>query len=419
MNQKFQDYFKEIIGKEDFEAFITQVRSGNVKRALRVNTLLAKRGDKEIESEFGKLERIPWSDSGYFYWLNEDGSIGNTVSFKEGKVYSQEASSQIAAALLSPTDGDYILDMCASPGSKTTQIASIVRNNALIIANEVSPDRYVKLRNNLHQFGVVCHAVTALDTSYFARNYVNTFDKILVDAPCSGEGMYFKFPAVINHWNLKTVKFNAKRQKKILLDAFLALKPGGRLVYSTCTLNLEENEKVVGGLLKKFFGNAEILNIDTKRLGLYKKGGKRKASEPMLKIWPHEFRTGGFFACVITKKIPTEAHSAFQTVRLTARQRRQSANKVIRKNVREGWNVCMKKETLSVLVRLAKEASVKSIDLPEHFAIVKKDREYYLQFHSFYKRFADLPVKSVGIKVLDDKNKVTPEAATWLRTLLD
>lgn len=417
MNQRFIDYFKSLLDKNDFDAFLSQIKCGQVQKALRINRLLAKGGRNEIKSEFEKLENIPWSPDGYFY--DTHGAIGNTAAFHEGKVYPQEASSQIAAVLLCPKEGDYILDMCASPGSKTTQIASLVKNNALIIANEVSPDRYVKLRNNLHHFGVVCHGVTSLDTSYFAKNYPNTFDKILVDAPCSGEGMYFKFPAVINHWNLKTVKFNAKRQKKILIDAFLALKPGGRLTYSTCTLNLEENEKVVGGLLKKFFGNAEILNIDTKNIGLYKKGGQRKASEPLLKIWPHEFRTGGFFACVITKKVPTEGLSPVYAVHLTARQRRQSVSKVIRKNVRAGWNICMKKETLSVLVKLAKEASGKSIILPEHFAIVKKDREYYLQHHSFYKRFADLPVKSVGIKLLDSENKTTPSATIWLRTLLD
>lgn len=415
MNQRFIDYFQAILSQSEFEAFLGQIEANDVKRALRINTLLVKSPKECLGSEFKKIKRIPWSPDGYFY--ESDESIGNTEAFKKGEVYSQEAASQVAAYLLEPKKNDYILDMCASPGSKTTQIASMVANSALVIANEVAPDRFVKLRNNLHHFGVVCHGITSLDTMYFAENYPNTFDKILVDAPCSGEGMYFKFPAVIKHWNLKTVKFNAKRQKKILTDAFLSLKPGGRLVYSTCTLNMEENEKVVADILKKFFGNAEIVNADMKKIGLYVKGGTRKTFEPMLKIWPHEFGTGGFFACVITKKTPTEIRSDVTGPRLTAKQRKQAAHKNQKKDVREGWNICMKKEVLSVLNNLSKQAGVKSISLPNEFAVTKKSKEYYLQYYSFYKRFADLPVKSVGIKLVDEKGKATPEALVWLKTL--
>ena len=216
MNKKFEDYFKNILKEADYKEFISQIKSGSVRRGMRVNRLLAPLGINEVKSDFTKL--------------------------------------------LEPCEGDYILDLCASPGSKTTQIASEVGNRAVVIANEITPNRYVRLRENLQHFGVVCHAITGLDPGFFAKNYPNTFDRILVDAPCSGEGMYFKFPAVIDHWNPKTIRFNAKRQRKILTDAFIALKPGGRLVYSTCTLNLEENEKVVAHILKKFFQNAEIVN---------------------------------------------------------------------------------------------------------------------------------------------------------------
>src|SRR3989338_2266864 len=235
MNKKFEDYFKNILKEADYKEFISQIKSGSVRRGMRVNRLLAPLGINEVKSDFTKLKNIPWSPDGYFYESEE--SIRNTVGFKEGKIYSQEASSQIAVELLEPCEGDYILDLCASPGSKTTQIASEVGNRAVVIANEITPNRYVRLRENLQHFGVVCHAITGLDPGFFAKNYPNTFDRILVDAPCSGEGMYFKFPAVIDHWNPKTIRFNAKRQRKILTDAFIALKPGGRLVYSTCTLN--------------------------------------------------------------------------------------------------------------------------------------------------------------------------------------
>ncbi|MDP4008177.1 MAG: RsmB/NOP family class I SAM-dependent RNA methyltransferase [Candidatus Peregrinibacteria bacterium] len=415
MNNKFTEYFKDLLDPEDYNKFISQINEGKVRTALRVNTLLAKAGIKDIGSDFEKLQNIPWSPNGYFY--ESVISIGNTECFKSGKVYSQEASSQIAVELLDPKAGDYVLDLCASPGSKTTQIAALVDNEALIIANEISPDRYVKLRNNLKDFGVVSHAITALDSTFFAKNYINTFDKILVDAPCSGEGMYFKFPAVLKHWNIKTIKFNAKRQRKIIEDAFVALKPGGKLVYSTCTLNLEENEKVIAHILKKFFGNAQIVNIDMKKHGLYVKGGGRKTKEPMLKIWPHEFKTGGFFACILTKKTSTESGDSKRVSHLTARQKRQTAHVVEKKNVREGWKLCMKKEEMSIVKALLKQAGLASVDFPKMFAIVKHDGEYYLQTHSFYKRFADLPVRSVGAKVLDKNNKATPEALVWLKTL--
>ena len=415
INQKCLDYFKNLLDEEEFEMFIAQMKGeGALKKALRINTLLAKKGKKEIAGDFTKLEKIPWSENGYFYESQE--SIGNTKSYKEGKVYSQEASSQIAVELLEPQEKDYILDLCASPGSKTTHIAANIQNNAAVIANEIAPDRYVKLRNNLRDFGSVCHAITALDPKYFAQNYPNSFDKILVDAPCSGEGMYFKFPAVLQHWNIKTVKFNAKRQKKILAHAFEALKPGGRLVYSTCTLNLEENEKVIAHILKKYFGNAEIVNIDMKKIGLYAKGGEYKAKESMLKMWPHKWNTGGFFACILTKKAATEEKKRdVSKAHLTSRQRRQEAHKKERINVRSGWKPCQAKEALSVLTMLNKHCDAE-VSLPEGFAIVKNNGEYFLQHHSLYRKFAHMPIRSAGVKILDAHQKPTSDALRWLKT---
>jgi NOL1/NOP2/sun family putative RNA methylase len=422
MNDKFKEYFRGILGGQELEEFLRQVQDGeSVKKALRINTLLCKPKQKLIADVFD-LEPLLWNSTGYFY--KSKIAIGNTDHYKRGHVYSQEASSQVAAELLDVKEKQVILDLCASPGSKTTHIAALAKNNAFIIANEIDSTRYLKLRNNLRHYGVICHAISSLDPMHFAQNYTNIFDRILVDAPCTGEGMYFKFPAVLNHWNMKTVKFNARRQKNILTRAFEALKPGGKIVYSTCTLNLEENEKVVDYLLKKYLGNAKLENIDMKHLGLSGTkdgtGEKRKAKEPMLKLWPQEFQTGGFFACVITKTSATEMASVKEKVKLTSRQKRQAAHRVSTKftEAKASWKICSRKEVLSVENMINQVLEFGGFKTPENFVIVKKDNTYFLQHSAFYRRFQDLPVRSLGLPILvkheNGSKKATPECLRWL-----
>lgn len=419
MNQKFTDYFAQILPSEELKDFLAQVgKKGKVKKAFRINTLLCKNDPRKFKKTFQKIEKLPWSDTGYFY--ESEISIGNTEEYAKGWVYSQEASSQIAVELLDVKKGQMVLDLCASPGSKTTHIAMKLKNDGFIIANEIDPERYSKLRNNLRHYGSICHAISSLDPAYFATHYPNTFDRILVDAPCSGEGMYFKFPAVLDHWNMKTVKFNAKRQKQILTRAFQALKPGGKLVYSTCTLNLEENEKVIQFILKKFFGNAEIENIDMKKLGLAPKG-KGSSKEPIIKFWPHIHRTGGFFACVITKKEATETKKKEPKIKLTSRQRRQAAHKTKNKrsDAKASWKICSRKETMSIEKMVEAETGVKNFTIPENFVVVKKGNIYFLQPRAYYKRFAQVPVRLLGMPLLvtyDEvgKKRATSECLRWL-----
>ncbi len=399
MKSDFFDYFERVLSEEEMAAFKRQL-SRPARLALRVNTLLMDDEPEILKKYFKNVEKIPWSPHGYFY---ESGvSIGNTELYEKGKVYSQEASSQIAVELLDVHPGQTILDLCASPGSKTTQIAAVCENDAFVIANEVADDRHRNMKNNLKHFGVICTALTNLDPAYFATSHPNIFDRILVDAPCSGEGMYFKFPAVIHHWNIKTIRFNAKRQKRILLRAFEALKPGGKLVYSTCTLNLEEDEKVVEHLLKVQDGNAEIVS-------------------KWLKIWPHEFQTGGFFACAITKKKAT----ARATPPLEMFQRRDKKNFKMhagRSEAKAMWQICDEKESRRVLDDLSNllkdELKGKDMTCPDHYLIVKHGEIYFFQHEIFYQKFSALPIRSLGIPVLvtheDGTKKTTEEILRWL-----
>jgi NOL1/NOP2/sun family putative RNA methylase len=216
----------------------------------------------------------------------------------------QEAASMIPPLVLQPQPNDIVLDMCASPGSKTTQMAAMMENTGLLIANDYKGMRLQSLGINLQRSGLTNTVLTLLDGTKF-RDF--QFDKILVDAPCSGTGTIRKSLKTITMWNAGMITKLAKQQKKLLENAFKNLKEGGELVYSTCSVEPEEDEGVVDFLIKKY-DNAEIVPV--KLPGL-------KTSPPImsfngveyheslkhsLRIWPQDNDTEGFFVCKVRKK---------------------------------------------------------------------------------------------------------------------
>lgn len=394
MNENFIKYFNTILPGSEQQAFYDMINSPEkVKSGFRVNKILAPSNDF-LEDEFEDLEGISWSQDGYFY--KDDITIGKTKSYENGFIYPQEPSSQVAVPLLDVQDNQIVLDMCASPGSKTSHIASIVKNKCFIVANEIDEKRAQTLKHNLRRFGVVCTAITSIRPQYFAETFPNIFDRVLVDAPCSGEGMFFKFPAVIKHWNIKTIKFNAVRQRKILDFAFRALKPGGKLVYSTCTLNLDENEKVIESFLQRFEGNAKLYPIDAKYKKLFSESGGG------VKIWPHKYQTGGFFAAIIGKNFATPNSSQ-------SKEMAKSAKK-------QAWEICKESE-VNMVKRCVSDLYNTDIDFSSRYKVVKNNDAYYMQPIEYYKLFSKMPVKSLGVCIFKTENgtkKATDEFRRWL-----
>lgn len=275
-----------------------------LRKSLRVNPL--KKGEEEIVSRLKKalvkLEKIPFLEFGYYYEANF--SLGATPEYLLGYYYLQEAASQIPPIVLEPKAGDIVLDMCAAPGSKTTQLAAKMKNKGAIIALDYNALRLNSLRNNVERLGIKNVMIYKKDAR-FVSDFKLEFDKILLDAPCSGnfanEEKWFEMK------NIEGIKERARLQKELLKAAVKVLKKGGTLVYSTCTLEPEENEKNIHWLLNKY-DNLELeeIKLDIGDQGLTNVFGEELNPElnKCRRLWPHKTGTQGFFVAKI-KKLPT------------------------------------------------------------------------------------------------------------------
>jgi len=292
--EKFLERYKELTDIDKFLEYSLKP----LRKSMRVNTL--KTTVREMKKRL-KLKHIPWCKKGF--WL-EGEAIGNLPEHFLGYIYLQEAASMIPPEVLDPKEQDMILDLCASPGSKTTQTAAKMNNNGLIIANDNQISRLKPLQINLQRCGVTNTVITLMEGRWF-KNYQQNFDKIMVDAPCSGIGTIRKSMKTIQWWNPNFVKQMAGIQRQLLETAFQLLKEDGTLVYSTCTLEPEENEGVINYLLTNH-ENAKLekINLDIKKSNpILEFEGQRYSSDikKCLRIWPQDNDTEGFFVAKIRK----------------------------------------------------------------------------------------------------------------------
>jgi len=289
----------------DWDAFYKYSLSF-LRRSIRINTLMGSVEEikKSIEAKGWKLEPIPWCKEGFWISHGERRDVGNLLEHHQGKIYVQEAASMIPPLVLDPQPGEVVLDMCAAPGSKTTQMGAMMKNEGLIIANDNKGIRMQSLGINTQRSGLTNVLISLMAGKRF---YQFKFDKILLDAPCSGTGTIRKSLKTIRIWNPITITKIARDQKELIKRAFENLKEGGEMVYSTCSLEPEEDEGVVDYLLKEF-PNAEVVPVKLPGLKLGKpvlefEGVKYDPRvKHSLRIWPQDNDTEGFFVCKIKKK---------------------------------------------------------------------------------------------------------------------
>lgn len=272
-----------------------------IEPALRVNTLKIdeKKLIERLKTEKVVLKKIPFLDFGYHY--SAEFSLGATPEYLLGYYYLQEAASQLPVQVLKPLPGESILDMAASPGSKTTQIAQYMKNKGKIIALDDNTRRLAALRNNLERCGVTNCVVYKKDAR-FSSDFGLEFDKILLDAECSGNFALEK--DFFEKRSLETVKEKAKLQRELLKAAVKVLKKGGVLVYSTCSLEPEENELNINWLLSKFDNlSLEETGIELGDEGLVEVFGEKLDPEikKCRRFWPHKTGTEGFFIARMRK----------------------------------------------------------------------------------------------------------------------
>lgn len=233
---------------------------------------------------------VPWEPEGFYY--DPETRPGLHVYHEAGVYYLQEASAMAPVALLDPKPGERVCDLCAAPGGKTTQIAGRMLGQGFLVCNEINPKRAKILSRNIERMGVANALVTNEHPETLASRFPGFFDRVLVDAPCSGEGMFRKEEAAVTDWSQETVQMCARRQREILDSAARLVRPGGRLVYSTCTFAPEEDEETVAAFLE---AHPEFTPEPVEAPWFV------PGENASYRMWPHKLLGEGHFAAVLRK----------------------------------------------------------------------------------------------------------------------
>lgn len=364
--------------QDEYPDFLASYENERV-HGLRYNPLKAANKGKDgfLRQMPFELETVPWTDEGFYY--KHDAQPGKHAFHEAGAYYIQEPSAMAVAEALAPKPGEKILDLCAAPGGKSTHIAGKMMGEGLLVSNEIIPGRAKILSQNIERMGIANAVVCNETPERLAEFFPEFFDKILVDAPCSGEGMFRKDETAINEWSLENVKMCADRQKMILEHAASTLRPGGILVYSTCTFSAEENEGVI----------SDFLNAH-----------EEFSKEHIMRMWPHKIIGEGHFVAKLKKNDGlNEKNDLSVSEKIQQKEEvHQNIEKYQKEDKHQKKEAYQKKEqvdmdSISLCQKFLSEELGLSIQLQEQF----KERGVFLTFgeHIYL-----MPMQMISIKGL-------------------
>ena len=305
---EFLERLKDIVPDKKYEVVLTAMSSPKAT-SFRVNTLKARRDEvmSSLTNEGLELHDVEWNRLSFWVQHEQRERLLASRMYTEQKIYVQNLSSMLPPIVLDPQPGERILDLTAAPGSKTLQIACMVKQDTEIAAVEVVKNRFFKLRDNLDSQGATFVRTYLKDGRSVWKNRPEYFDRVLLDAPCSSEGRFhLSAPDSYAYWSPRKVKEMARKQKRLIFSAAQSLKPGGVLVYSTCSFAPEENEAIVAGLLKRFPEalQTEPIQIGDSFLEVGHSSWKGKAFVDDVvrarRVLPN-YQMDGFFICKIRK----------------------------------------------------------------------------------------------------------------------
>lgn len=293
----FLERMSALLGSAEYEDFAASWERPR-RTSLRLNPL---KGHPPAVRERFRLTPVPWTEDGFY--CGADVRPGLSPWHDAGAYYLQEASAMAPAVLLDARPGMRVLDLCAAPGGKSAQLAAMLNGTGLLVSNEIDPKRAAVLSRNLERMAAVNALVLNERPSKLAERFPAAFDRVLVDAPCSGEGMFRKEEAAVTGWSVDQILACARRQREILESAAAMLRPGGRLVYSTCTFAPEENEGVISSFLRAHpdFSTAAV---ETR---WFSPGRPDWTPDPppglerTFRLWPHRLAGEGHFAAVLQR----------------------------------------------------------------------------------------------------------------------
>lgn len=311
--EKYLDSMKDLL-KDEFDEYLESFNEGRLY-GLRVNNLKISTEDFLKICPFD-LKPIPWIENGFYY--DENVKAAKHPYYFAGLYYIQEPSAMTPANVLPVLEGDVVFDMCAAPGGKSTELASKLNSSGLLISNDISNSRAKALLKNIEVSGVSSMCLLNEDPAKISGRFHEFFDKILIDAPCSGEGMFRKDNKLIKAWEKTGPEFYSEIQKSIILHGADMLKPGGKMLYSTCTFSELEDEGTILHLLKE---RPEMHLIDIKPYKGFSKGITVKDKEnaynldKCVRIFPHKMQGEGHFIALLEKDNSANTDNSYNAKR--------------------------------------------------------------------------------------------------------
>lgn len=310
---EFEAKMRKLLG-EEFSSY-EQHLDDPPYYGIRVNTL------KISVTDFLKIcpfnvTPVPWTDNGFYVSREERPS--RHPFYYAGLYYIQEPSAMTPASYLPVEPGDKVLDLCAAPGGKSTELGAKLKGKGILVSNDVSVSRTKALIRNIEMFGIRNSVVLCTEAKYMVPSLHGFFDKILIDAPCSGEGMFRKGSNELKNWEQKGSEPYAKLQREIVDDAVKLLKPGGMLLYSTCTFSPEENEQVIEYMLEH---NDDLSLVPMKMCDGFDHGhpewtlSKREDVKHCIRLWPHKIKGEGHFLALLQKAPGKEEVLSYEKIK--------------------------------------------------------------------------------------------------------
>lgn len=382
---EFERRMKDLLG-EEYPEFLS-CYDREKKQGLRINTSKISVEDFLKITPF-QLTPIPWTTNGFFY--REEDRVTKHPHYYAGLYYIQEPSAMVPASRLPVEPGDKVLDLCAAPGGKATELGAKLGGKGLLVANDVSVSRARGLLKNLELFGISNILVTGETPQQLWKKFGRYFDKILVDAPCSGEGMFRKDPGLIKSWEERGPEYYAPLQKEILSCAVEMLKPGGQILYSTCTFSPEEDEAVILDILREFpemcLVEAEgyegfaggMIKESLLSSGMEEEVLQRFDKGKCIRIWPHKMDGEGHFTVLMKNCVQEEIKQVTVPVsKNDSKCKVEDAVKFLKKiksSMFECGSYFQNKEELFLLPADLKVPKLRYLRTGLHLGTVKKER---------------------------------------------
>ncbi len=372
---EFKERMRTLLGEES-EVFFSELESGNSVRAFRVNEIKISSDAFEAVDPDIQREKANFPD-GAFY--TDETYPGSLPCHHAGMIYMQDPSAMATVHALKISEGAKILDSCSAPGGKTTQLAAFAGASGIVVANEYETKRCRILQSNVERMGCRNTVVVNLDTAVLAETYPEKFDVVLCDAPCSGEGMFRKNELAVGEWSIENVKMCAKRQREILENVAKCVSGGGKLIYSTCTFSLEENEMNVEWFLDTH-PDFSLIEVEDGLKKVTSDGicfeGCRYDMTKTRRFYPHVSKGEGQFIAVLERGLADGSESFDATNRRDKKKRNTpertsreeaellaAARDFLKENLREGFDDGVKYE----LVVLGSRVYLKpDISLPKY-----------------------------------------------------